>query len=272
MAFDIAFLNDKFLPLSEIGISPMDLGIQRGYGVFDFFKIKQLKNPWLQWYLDRLQQSCQEADLNLNLSNEKLTELIGELLRQNHVMDGAVKIIVTGGISTDGYTKPQKTTILMIGMPHTLPKHELYFSGTRLITTEYKRDVPHVKTTNYLHSISILKKTKKMEAIDVLYHWNGSVSESSRCNFFGVFEDRIVTPGQDVLEGITRKRVLSLEDRGLLIDEDDIRLHDLPLLREAFITSTTKGVMPVVQIDQIRIGNGRVGEKTKRLMELINVF
>ena len=89
---------------------------------------------------------------------------------------------------------------------------------------------------------------------------------------FIIKDGTVYTPGQDILHGITRKRLLSLKDLQCSIVERDINLEELSKASESFITSTTKGILPIVKIDNNPIGAGVPGPTTLLLMEQINTF
>ena len=110
-------------------------------------------------------------------------------------------------------------------------------------------------------------------ALDLLFHWNGKISELTRSNFFIVDQnDRIVTAGKGVLKGINRKHVLQLAREEFEVEERDIFMNELPAAREAFLTGTTKKVTPIVQIDDIVIGDGRPGPVTQRLQQMYDEY
>jgi branched-chain amino acid aminotransferase len=97
--------------------------------------------------------------------------------------------------------------------------------------------------------------------------------EAARSNIFLILDDeRIVTPADGILFGITRRKVLEQARNYFEVEERDVRLEELSQAREAFITGSNKLVMPVVQIDDRVIGDGRPGPVTSRLMELFEVF
>ena len=161
---------------------------------------------------------------------------------------------------------------LIVGSTYEQLPISIYESGAKLSIHQYQRDIPQVKTTNYLFSAALSEEMKKGGFIDVLFHRDSLITECSRCNFFLVVNDEIKTPAKNILEGITRHRVLTQKGLPLPITETDIQIDMLSHATEAFITSTTKGVLPIVGIGDMTIKNGMVGPVTKQLMSLINVF
>jgi D-alanine transaminase/branched-chain amino acid aminotransferase len=150
----------------------------------------------------------------------------------------------------------------------TIPPQEQLLKGIRIITHEYVRDVPGVKTINYTTGIWLLDRLRNENAADVLYHKNGGVSEFPRSNFFIVRHDNTVVTAADlVLKGVTRRNVLSLAAKRYPTIEGTITLEDVYSAKEAFLTSTTKRIVPVIEMDNKPIGDGRAGEVTKQLLD-----
>jgi len=144
-----------------------------------------------------------------------------------------------------------------------------YTKGVKLMAYEYTRETPYIKTTNYLKPISLQKEIEEAEAFDVLYHDGEFISESARSNFFIVdHAGTIITPDRDALRGITRKHVLDIAQKHFKVEIRPVSIQEARAAKEAFMTSTTKKVMPVRQVDFWRINKGVIGETTKKIMEL----
>ena len=113
---------------------------------------------------------------------------------------------------------------------------------------------------------ALLEKVRANNAADVLYCKDNIVSEFPRCNFFIVRQDdSILTPSSNVLKGITRKNLLSLKEK-YNIEEATITLDDVYNAREAFLTSTTKRIIPIVTINEKTMGDGKPGKVTMALL------
>src|SRR5690606_31992860 len=112
------------------------------------------------------------------------------------------------------------------------------------------------------------KKMIEQGAADVLYHMRGEVSEFPRCNFFLVKQDgTVATPSKNILHGVTRKHVLELAAKKFTVKEETITMDDVHQAREAFLTSTTKRIIPIVQVDDTLIGEGKPGTTTLTLLQ-----
>jgi D-alanine transaminase/branched-chain amino acid aminotransferase len=124
--------------------------------------------------------------------------------------------------------------------------------GLRLRTYPFQRQLSDVKTTDYLMAIWLRPWLQETGGDDILYHdAGGLVTECPRCNFFIVTDaGTLVTPARNMLKGVTRKQVVELAVRlGIPVEERDLALAELPAAAEAFITASTKRIIPVCRID-----------------------
>ncbi|AMM51845.1 amino acid aminotransferase [Rufibacter sp. DG15C] len=262
-----AYVRGEILPYEQAFLHVSDLSIQRGYGVFDFLKVEQGQPLFMEDYLDRFFQSAQLMELEIPLERAALQEVIFTLIDKNNLPLSGIKMILTGGYSPDGY-QPVSPNLLILQQPVTMPTQEQIQTGFSIITHDYVRDIPAAKTINYSVGIKLLSQVKAQGADDVLYHNGEVVSEFPRANFFIVRQDNtVVTAAQDVLKGITRKNVLEIAGRLFKAEEGIVTLQDIGQAKEAFLTSTTKRVMPVVKIDGRIIGDGTPGPVTLALLE-----
>jgi len=272
MFLPYGYYDGSYQKIENIHISPLDLGVQRGHSIFDFLKIKNRVNPFMDLYLDRLYQSANAVMLSIAENRNQWPSIVATLLDKNKTDDAFFKIIVSAGPSNDGHQPIGPSKTLVIDYPSISPPKHIYESGGKLTLRSYHRDLPAIKSTNYLYPSSIADDMREHGIIDVLYHHEGKITECSRSNFFLILPDRIVTPAVEILNGITRQRVLNTKNLSLNVLQTEVSLDDITTATEAFITSTTKGVMPITQIDDRVIGDGLVGNVTKELMNIINTF
>ena len=259
----LIYLNNRFVPEKEATLHVSDLAIQRGYGVFDFFRVRNGILLFVEDHLERLERSATLMHLSMPCTKDHLLSVLKELVAKNNMPHAGIRIVLTGGYSPDAY-QPTTPNLIVMQSPLTItdspePKE------VNIITHEFVRDLPEAKTINYSMGIWLLKKIHEQQADDVLYHQQGVVSEFPRCNFFIVTQtNEIVTPAVNALKGITRKRVLELS--GFKIREGLVTLEDIRTAKEAFLTSSTKRIQAVVKMDGQPIGNGRAGETTRALL------
>jgi len=244
-----AFVIDQFVPEDKASLFVGDLAIQRGYGVFDFFKVINFVPVFLDEHLDRFYFSANEMRLNLAYSKDELKKIIFELLQKNNVSDTGVRITLTGGYSQDGYQLSNPNLIVSLRSFNPPPVNELAKS-IKLITYEHQRQLPHVKTIDYLMAIWLQPIVRQHNADDILYHQKGIVTECPRSNFFILtYGDKIITPSENILKGVMRMKLLEAAISNYQVEERALSIEEIKHAKEAFITSTTKTILPVGQVD-----------------------
>ena len=263
---DYYSVNGEIVPVAEARLGVNDLGLLRGYGVFDYFRVVRGTPLFIDDYLARFERSVNVMNLDLPVTLAELKKHIHDLIEANGAADAAIRLLLTGGYSPDGIT-PAEPNWSILEHPLKKPDAERYRRGSNLTVYEYVRDIPEVKTTNYAVAIQQLPQQRAADAIDVLYHQNGRVSETSRSNVFIAKGGTISTPGERILKGITRKQVLHLARERFEVQETDITLDDVYSADEVFITSSVKGVMPIVKVGENIIGSGEPGNVSRQLME-----
>lgn len=264
---NFAYVRGQVLPLEQATLHISDLSIQRGYGVFDYFRVFHGKPVFLDDYLERFHASAEAMNLEVPVPDSALREAIDELIRRNNLPLSGMKMILTGGYSENGYD-PAEASLIIQQQPLILPGPEMLEQGIKVITHEYVREVPRAKTINYTMGIRLIGEIRRRGASDVLYQLNGVVSEFPRCNLFIVKEDNtVVTPADNVLLGVTRKNVLALAGKKYKAAEGTVTLEDVYGAKEVFLTSTTKRIVPIVQVDEQVIGTGKPGEVTRSLLQ-----
>lgn len=268
MNMNYVFINDTFTEAASASLLITDLAIQRGYGIFDFFKTVNGQPLFLDDHLERFYHSAAKMHLQPAYPAAELKEILQELMEKNKMPDSGIRITLTGGYSPDGYTQA-KPNMIITQQPLDL-KMAIDPKGISLVTYPHQRQLPEVKTVDYLMAIWLQSFIKEQGANDVLYHDNGWVKECPRANFFIVTADNeIITAKQQVLKGVIRKNVLNIVHPDLHILERDFNLEELANAREAFITSTTKHILPVVHIDGKALSDGKPGPLTTKLSDLL---
>ena len=257
------FADGKIIPTETATIHPTDLGLIRGYGIFDFLRTVNYKPLFLEHYLDRFIASAEKTYLPLPYTREDLRGIIAEVIEKNDLQQGGIRMVLSGGVSENHFS-PAAGKLFLFGESLIFPSEEKYQLGIKLLTLEHVRAIADIKTTNYTLPVWHSVNWKRLGAEDVLYHWSGWVSESSRSNFFMVKDGVIHTPDQHILLGITRKHLIQVADEVII---RPISLEEVWEADEAFISSTTKVLLPVTQLDDRKIGDGKAGKITLGLLE-----
>ncbi|KIO78959.1 hypothetical protein TH53_00600 [Pedobacter lusitanus] len=269
MSTNTVFLNDTFIGTDQASLLITDLSIQRGYGIFDFFKTVNGQPIFLDDHIERFYNSAKNMHLHVSQSPAELKKIIGELMQRNNLPDSGIKITLTGGYSEDAYALPPTQNLIITQVPLIIPQG-LQAEGITLATYVYQRQLSAMKTLDYSMAIWLQPFIEENKADDVLYHFNGLVKETPRANLFIVtHEGEVITAKSDILSGVIRKNILNLEDSGFQISARDFTLAELYNASEAFLTSTTKNILPVLKVDGKEIGNGKAGRITAQLYTLL---
>ena len=236
---------------AETGMSLNDLLIQRGYGIFDYLRVVDNKPLFVEDHLDRLYQSASIMHMEVPQSKEAILKIVLELVAKNNMPYSGLKLIVSGGDSSDGYTLEQPR-LTIIQQPLPIPSNNFSISLFVLMSHPFQRQLPEVKTTDYLMAIYLQPKLKAFGGQDILYTHEGMIRECPRSNFFLISEQgHIITPKDQILKGITRKNIIAAAlDSGIQVEERPIALEEIKTAKGAFIASSTKRIIPISKIDE----------------------
>lgn len=266
MSFHLYF-NGEISPLDSTVFKTNDLGILRGYGMFDYFRT--YNGIPFRWddYWSRFENSAKLLKLPLPVTQEETAKIMADLFALSGEKEVAFRFVLTGGYAPDSVSVV-KPNFLIRTEP--LPKDNPagLLEGIKVLPYVYVRDLPEIKTTNYVHMVLMADELKKAGAADLLFHKDGEISELTRSNFFIFKGDTLVTSDNNILKGITRKVILELAEGKFKVEIRPIMLTELSEADEAFTTSSTKWVMPIVKIGDQEVGDGKAGKNTLVLQEL----
>lgn len=269
----VYYINGNYVPESEAKLSVFDLSILRGFGVFDYLRTYK-KCPFHLWdHLERLNYSAKNLGLKIPCSLTEIAKIIDSLIALNQLQEASIKVIVTGGISTDQFT-PQKASLIVLAYPLIKYPNIFYEKGISTITTSLTRHFPTLKTTQYTPAIVTLKTYTNHKAEEAIYlNQKQKLLEGTTSNFFCFKKNTLYSCNSNkILFGITRAIVLKLASSKFPIKLVPITYQELSIVDEAFVTASNKEIMPVVQIDHHRIGTGEVGPRTKELIQAFREY
>jgi branched-chain amino acid aminotransferase len=290
MAHDFVYVNGKIVPVAEAVVSVHDRSFLYGDGAFDTATARRGRVFALDAHLERLQRSLHVLRIPVPLPLPELRRAALDLMRRNQMVDGFLRVVVSRGtcayVSLDPRVVVGGPTLVMLTRGIAPPvelasvstaapgRHTL--DGLRAVTASVRKTPTaslesRVKSNNYLNGI-----LARLEAIDagvdeaLLLDQAGHVTEGSGDNVFAVQGARLRTPPAiNILEGITRQAVLDLAPRaGLVPVIEPLTPYDLYTADEVFLTSTVVGVLPILELDGRRIGNGARGPVAARLQTL----
>lgn len=273
---DVLWFNGRFTTTDERLLGVEDRGFQFGDAVYEVFKFVQRRPIFLGDHYRRLDRGLREIEIANPWSEQAFAEIAGELLARTACDDGIVYIQVSRGEAARAHFYPDDMTptALMYSRRFTFPDERKKERGIGVITTTDLRWLHcDVKSVNLLANALAKKKAQRASADEALLLSDGFVREGASSSFFAVRRGGLVTHPLDahILPGVVRDRVIGLAIAAKIrVDERPLREAELLELDEAFITSTTQGVMPIAEIDRRIIGNSRRGEVTERLQRLLD--
>ncbi len=271
---DIYYIDGKFIDDEKACLSAKDIIVLRGFGVFDFLVTYNRRPFHLEEHVERLMNSARCIGLKLKHTKIQICKIVEETVRKNpHHKESNVRIVYTGGISSDGFT-PEGTGILMVMVtPKRILPDLWYTNGVKIITVESERIIPGAKSTNYISAILAQQQAKKSGAVEAIYvDRQNRILEGTTSNFYFFKEGILITPEQDILPGITRSVILKLARKHYKVETRDVFKSELNGAEEAFISSSNREIVPVVKVNDIQIENGLAGENTKIIMHLFREY
>lgn len=234
-------------------------------GLYTTFRTYAVRTKVLGFsaHLDRLYLPAKLQEIHVARSREQLREILSSLLRffGAGTEDARIRLIL------DTSAEPGVLYVLLQQMQPLAPA--LYEKGIRVELSRSSREKPALKQTAFISQSASDRKRVGGETHEILLTQKGRILEGMTSNFFYVRDGVLFTAGRGVLIGITRQTLLAMAKwEDIPIRYKALHVNELPLIDEAFITSSSRGVIPVVQVDAQQIKNGQIGQITRRLMRL----
>jgi D-alanine transaminase len=273
---DVLYFNGKWLTTADRVLGVEDRGFQFGDAVYEVFKFARKRPIFILDHFHRMERGLLEIDIPIPWTEASFVRMADELLERTAFEEGIVYIQVSRGETERAHFFPDdmKPTAIAYSRKFRFPDDTKKERGIRLITTPDQRwKQCQIKSVNLLPNALAKKRAQRASADEALLVGDGIVREGASSSFFAVIKGTVITHPLDehILPGVVRDRVIALGIASKIrVDERPIREPELFGLDEAFITSTTMGVMPVAEIDGRVIGNSRRGEITTRLQRLFD--
>ena len=272
------YVNGEYLPETEAKVSIFDRAFLMADGVYEVTSVLGGKLIDFDGHARRLQRSLGELEMQSPVTTEELLEIHRELVRVNEVDEGMIYLQITRGAPDDrDFVFPDPETTAPTIVLFTQSKPGLADSpkakeGMKVISIEDQRwGRRDIKTVQLLYPSTGKMMAKKAGKDDAWMVEDGSVTEGTSNNAYIVKGDTIVTRGlsNDILHGITRAAVLRFaEEAQMKVEERPFTIEEAQGADEAFITSASTFVMPVVEIDGVALGDGTPGPRAARLREI----
>ena len=268
------YLNGDYVPLSEARVPVLDRGFIFGDGIYEVVPVYGRKPLRLAQHLARLQNSCDAIRLNNPHTTEQWTALIGDFIARQDFADQNLYLHLTRGVAKRDHAFPKDAppTVFMMANPLVTPSAEQFEAGVSAITTTDNRWLRcDIKSIALLANVLLRQLAVEAGAAEAILFRDGHLTEGAASNIFVAKHGVILAPPRDhlLLPGITYDAVIELA-----------RAHDVPLevrtiseaevrsADELWLTSSTKEVLPITQLDGKAVGSGRAGPLARRMLAL----
>ena len=261
----ICFLNDKYLDLQEAKISPLDRGFLFGDAIYEVIIAVNKKPFELGAHLTRLKKNI--SSLKYSLSDQfDLEETILEVISRNKFLNQVIYVQISRGtdIVRDHIPSNDLSPTIFVSS-HELKTDFSPSSGEKAILLEdFRWRKSQIKATSLLANVIYRSEAKHQKVFETILFENGFITEGAVTNVFCCIDNKILTPPltENILPGVTRKVILELiQETSFEYEETKIPVDSFLSAEEIWVTNSTKGVIPIIELDGKKIGSGLPGEK-----------
>lgn len=273
-------VNGRITADRDAVISVFDHGFLYGEGIYETMRTFNGRLFLYDRHMQRMRNSARMIALTLPFTEDELARRIRETIgvAQLNGAEAYVRVLVTRGVGDLTYDPAATPTpsVVVIVKPQNDPPVEIYENGVRVVICDIVRNHPHavnpmIKSNNLLNSALAMQEAIRRGAFEgLMRNYMGELTEFTTSNLFIVRNGTALTPPltAGLLPGVTRQFVFDIgRDVGVDVREETLRDEDLFSADEAFLTGTTRALIPVVTVDDRAIGSGRPGPVSKKLLE-----
>jgi branched-chain amino acid aminotransferase len=270
------YIDGEIHPQETAAVSVFDRGFLFGDSVYETIAFFAGRFVFLTEHLDRLERSAKRIYLDLP-ARTQIEQALRATVAASEQNEARVRVMVTRGEAGSDLDPAlaRSPRLIVIAQPLGAPTAEMLATGVAVEVVQVSRSDPAVKSGNYLGSVLAIAEARRRSPAAheaILCSPSGSVAEGATSNVFFARGSEVCTPSLAVgiLDGVTRAKVLALA-RGAGLPARELTFvapQDLRTADEVFLTSAVRGILPVTTVDGVRIGDGRCGPVTRRLLAL----
>ena len=260
----IAFLNGKFLNISECFINPLDRGFMFGDGVYEVMPVYNKEVFLYADHMKRLSYSLVQTEIENPYNEKHWKDIITELIDKSNLNDLSIYLQITRGIADRDHTAVVETQPTVFIMPIEIHHNDELKKGVSTVTTEDIRwQRCDIKSISLLANVMLRRQARTHNAYEAILFDKDILLEGAASNVFTVKDEVIRTPrlNRKILAGVTRAIVIEIAKKsGFSCLEEDITKKELLESNEVWLSSSTKEILPVTQIDGKKVADGKPGE------------
>jgi len=274
MASSTVYLNGEYLPLEQARVPVLDRGFIFGDGVYEVIPVYGRKAFRLEHHLQRLKNSMQAVRLNNPHTDEEWSEIINNVVERNEGGDQSIYLQVTRGVANRDHRFPGDaipTVFVMSNLFVMVPSEQLEHGVSAITLDDIRWQYCSIKSIALLPNILLRQQAVEQGAAEAILLRNNEVTEGAASNVFIVKHGVIITPPKTdcLLPGITRDLVVEqAHEHDLPVEETIIKQEDLLSADEIWLTSSTKEILPVTQLNSQTVGTGKPGPVWKQMYGL----
>ena len=272
----IVFVNDEFINETEAKVSIFDRGFLFADAVYEVTAI--IDGKILEWdgHITRLKRSLKELDIKMPIETNKLLDIHYKLIDKNNLTEGLIYLQISRGEDDRSFDYPDsnvKPTIVLFTQVKSLQESKLSKIGMKVISVPDMRWARRdIKTVQLLAPSMCKMMAKKSNKDDAWMVQDGFVTEGTSNNAYIITKDNVLVTrnlSNDILAGVTRRSILKYaKEAKVRIEERPFTIEEAKNASEAFVSSATTFIGPVVEIDNKIIGDGKPGKQSLRLREI----
>ena len=268
---NLVYLNNKYISFKDAKIPIEDRGFQFSDSVYEVVKIINKKILDFDFHMRRLKYSTSELNFNFKVKDELLKKIFQNLIKKNKLSNGIIYLQITRGVQSreHAYKKNLKPNVVVYTAKKKFNLPNKNYKGFKAITyPDIRWGRPDIKTTSLLANIIASTEAKKNGAYETILVKKKKITEASHSNVWIVKGKKIIThpANKEILKGVTRTVLINIiHSLDLKLIEKEFSLNELYKSDEVFVTSSGSLVTPIIQIDNIKISNKKIGKITKTL-------
>ena len=272
----IAYVNGRYLPQDQASVNIEDRGYQFGDGIYEVVHLYDGRFIDEDRHLDRLERSLREIRLPMPLTRLALRHVLAEVARKNRVREGLLYMQVTRGVAHRDHPFPAKPVppalVVTVKRIRHYPDSIEGWGGKAITLPDQRWARRDIKSVNLLPNILARQAAREAGAIEAILHEDGFVTEGAATSIWFVdSQGRLRVPplSHALLPGCTRGALMAeLEQAGIPVTLEALAVEEMADVQEAFLTSATSFVKPILAIDGRPVGDGTPGPVTRRLFDL----
>lgn len=272
---DTVYLNGEYLPLADARISVLDRGFLFGDGIYEVIPVYRGRLFRFEDHILRLNNSLRAIRLDLNKSVDEWRAIFQPMLDDGK--DQYIYLQITRGCAPKrDHGFPELVMPTVFAMCSDIKPFAGRVTGVKAVTLDDTRwQMCHVKATALLAHLLLRQEALERDCAEAILIRNGYVTEGAASNLFAVIDNELITPpkSHEILPGITRDVILELaQAHQMPYREDVIALEALQNASEVWVTSSTREIVPVIELDGLAVGDGKPGPLFQKMDQLLQAY